>query len=179
MENFKYFLLGMLLGFATFFAICIPALFMHNDNSQMIITWAFFMAPMFGISFTASKGYFGMFALVCYIFLFCMSMLFAIITGGSMIASGVGYNFSTILSHSIVASTGILFLYWYICIGMGECSFLQIYVIPVGIIALLLGVFSLLALIGIGFSYAMSIILAAIAVVVVIVLRVKNGSALD
>ena len=31
----------------------------------------------------------------------------------------------------------------------------------------------------IGFSYAMSIILAAIAVVVVIVLRVKNGSALD
>ena len=179
MENFKYFILGMVLGFVTFFAICMPALFIGNQSSQTIVTWAFFMAPMFGISYTASKGYFGKLSLIIFIFLFGMSMLFALINGGSLIASGVGYNFTTILSHAVIASTGILFLYWYICIGMGECSFLQIYVIPVGIIAVVIGLFSLLALIGIGLSYALSIIVAVIAVIVMIVLRVKNGSALD
>ena len=62
---------------------------------------------------------------------------------------------------------------------MGECSFLQIYLIPLGIILLGLGVFALICLIGMSVAFAISILVSIGCVIAVIVLRKINGSAVD
>ena len=104
-----------------------------------------------------------------------MSIIFASALNGSE----VGYNFVTIFANASIAITGILFVYWYFCIGMGECSFIQIYLIPLGIILLGIGAFALICLIGMSVAFAISILIAIGCVIAVIVLRKMNGSALD
>jgi len=183
MENFKYFILGLLLGYLTIIALCAPISIVASqlslDGFDKVIFWAFLMGPVFGVAYTSSKGYFGRLALITFVFCISLGLLMSIIFASALNGSEVGYNFVSIFANASIAITGVLFVYWYICIGMGECSFLQIYLIPLGIILLGLGVFALICLIGMSVAFAISILVAIGCVIAVIVLRKINGSALD
>ena len=183
MGNFKYFLLGLFLGYLTIIALCAPlgiiASQLSIDGFDKVIFWAFLMGPVFGVTYTSSKGYFGRLALITFISCISLSLLISIIFASALNGSGVGYNFVTIFANASIAITGILFVYWYFCIGMGECSFIQIYLIPLGIILLGVGVFALICLIGMFVSFIISLLVAIGCVVAVIILRKVNGSALD
>ena len=183
MENFKYFLLGIFLGYLTIIALCAPlgiiASNLSIDGFDKVIFWAFLMGPVFGVTYTSSKGYFGRLALFTFVSCISLSLLMSIIFASTFNGSEVGYNFVTIFANASIAITGILFVYWYFCIGMGECSFTQIYLIPLGIILLSVGAFALICLICLSVAFAISLLIAIGCVVAVIILRKINGSALD
>ena len=183
MENFKYFILGLFLGYLTMIAFCAPmgiiASQINMSGFDKVIFWAFLMGPVFGVTYTSSKGYFGRLALITFIFCISLSLLMSIIFASTLKGGDAEYNFVTIFANASIAITGILFVYWYICIGMGECSFVQIYLIPIGIILLSLGVFALICLAGAGVAFAISLLIAIGCTVAVIALRKINGSALD
>lgn len=183
MENFKYFMLGLLLGYLSMIVLCVPLSIIASSTNiegfDKVIFWAFLMGPVFGVTYTSSKGYFGRLALIVFVGGILFALLLGALCAGVCSGEGAEYSYFMVFSNAILASTGILFVYWYYCIGMGECSFVQIYLIPLGIILLTLGLFALICLAGGGVAFAISMIIAAISVITVIVLRKRNGSALD
>ena len=186
MARFGTFLLGLLIGWASSFSLMllfsIPTMIgvggkEEQEAMMYLIMWAFFAGPLFGLSFTSSKGYFGGVSLFFFIFFTSLNVILGIVQAFNMLNDSYGtYSLCIIVSFSILPFSAILFLYWYICIGSGECSFIRIWLIPMGIVALTIGVFALLRLAGKGLCLALSLIIAVACIIAVIVIFKKNGS---
>lgn len=183
MENFKYFMLGLLFGYLTILAFCIPlsivASSVNIEGFDKVILWAMLMGPVFGVVYTSSKGYFGRLALIVFVGCISLALLMSIISATSVMGEESVYSFFMVFSNGALASTGVLFLYFYFCIGAGECSFWQIYLIPFGIMLLSLGIFALVCLAGGSIGFIVSLLIALGCTIAVIALRKINGSALD
>lgn len=189
MQKFKYTVLGLLLGWVTTFAIAMAVVLPISlganpgdgaNNAFMNITmWALFAGPMMGLAYTSSKGYFGKVALFIFFACAAINFLAGIITAsGFLHKTESGYTFDKVFGYALAGITAAQLVYWYICIGMGECSFIRIYLIPLGIMAAVLGIFALLLLGGDKLAFAATILLPVASIVAIIILYKKNGSIL-
>ena len=186
MSKFLYFVIGLALGYLTaaflLYLLSIPErleVFGGLSFMSYMTIWAIAVGPMFGLALMASREGFGRKTFALFLFFTLADMAVGAFTSVIILLHHNFFSLDTIVGLSIPALTGAVFLFWYLSIRSGECTFKQIYLIPLLIIALTIGVFALLCLLSVTVAFFFTFIVAIGSLLIAQIMKKNNGSIVD
>ena len=187
MYKFIHFIVGLALGYLTaaflLYLLSIPErLEIYPGGLSFLsymILWAIAVGPMFGLALMASKEGFGKKTFALFLFFTLADMALGAFLSVLILLEHNYFSLDTVVGLSIPSLSGVLFLFWYLCIRSGDCFFKKIYFVPLGLIALTIGVFALVCLISITVAFFLTFLVAIGCLVTAVIIKNQNGSIVD
>ena len=184
-DNLKAFFLGLLWGALNFAMILVVILITGGFRSEStfaqhcgaFILWACVLCFTTGVVGAASSEGFGILTLI--LFIVCIVALYICAIAAMVEMDPKANGFYGAITGGLIGTTGVLALFWYIIIGMGNGDGPAQLMPTILISAVVMLIIGLIWNASVGWAQGISIALGVIGPVVMIILRIVKGSALD